>query len=392
MEKRQKNKISRRLFNQSPYQTNKNKLPRFPIEAINVMKQVRETFIKSEEEELAENISQFGLIQPVSIAIFDTNHMREHLRIVNKAWGIRSTINHYTKYDDSYPILIAGERRFRAIKRILADTQGQYSQEHFKDRKIPTSFHYNISSLAFISIQVSENIHRRPPAHEEAAYFERYYRALRLIRGKKFSIPEFAREVGRSANSVREAIKFCYLPNEIRKKVKDKDITYSIACELARLQNDGMDNKSLEQWAIDCYIHQYNVQIFQKRVSDFLIRKNSKGLFDDFSQAEENQARKERRKKALDYHLRKALSNGIKYIETIKGLDERGLIATDISPFATETIFKGIGDEIKSLESLIPLLEKHSKNPVFKKMLKKIGHSNMIEEIKELDERYKKIG
>lgn len=380
---------------QSPkarYVGRKNSLPRFPIEAINVMNQVRQTFDPDEQRELAENISQFNLLQPLSLAIFDEDHMIKHLKLVNKAWGTRFSLSRFKKQvDGTYAVLIAGERRLRSIKEIILNATNIYSQQFFKDRQVAVVFHYNIPSLTFISIQVSENIHRRPPAHEEAAYFEKYYRALKVLRGKKFSVAEFAREIGRSAQSVGQAIKFCYLPTTVRKFVEQGMLSYTIACELIRLQANGVGNQSLKQWAIDSIVYKYTTKNFQKAVSNFLLRQASNGLFDDFSKASELAQYKENRKRALNIHVRLSLADALKYLFNIRSLEEKGLIGKDSSPFGSTGAYKGVGKLVETLKTLIPYIKDHLHDPYFAKVLKEIKHEKMIEKINSLEKAYKKI-
>ncbi|HRH32598.1 MAG TPA: hypothetical protein PK720_00380 [bacterium] len=363
---------------------------RFPVKEINVLKQVRQTFIESEIVELAENISSINLIQALSVAVFDQKRMSDHLKLVNKVWGTKHSLKNFRQYKNKYIILIAGEKRFRAIKLILADKK-KYHQTHFKDGKVLATSHNNITSFNFINIQVSENIHCRPPVYEEAEYFERYYRAFRFFKGKSFSIAAFAKKVGRSAPVVREAIKFCGLPEKIRDLVYKGEITYSIACELVRIKNSGVSDRSLLGWAIDCKLKETKTKDLKKQITRFLQREKGDELF-DFTEAEQALARKVERRRAISLVISKEMYAALRYISRLLSLEEKGLIGEEDSLVGAYAAYKGIGSIIKSLEKLIPWINIHKKNVYFKSILKKIGHQDLVKEIENLIVQYNKIG
>lgn len=307
---------------------------------INILPQPRQTFNLQDELELALDISQNNLINPISIASLEKEACLEHLKRINRVWKRKYSLKDLVTYKNRYYVLIAGERRLRASKRVIENKNDEYSHNCFFRGRIRSTIYKGITSEQIILIQGSENNHLRPPSHEEADFYDKYYRELKDARGGDLTVASFARMVGRNEETIRRALRFVDLPKEIRKMVSGGDsklpiISYSIACELARLQISAkLSDKQLLAWAIEAVVRNLDHQKFKKMVNLHLERlySDTENLFSepvDFTKA---------RKRILGDNITAATYAQMGYIKRVLYLFDNNLIGKEESPYSINTV------------------------------------------------------
>lgn len=181
-------------------------------------------------------------------------------RLWHTAFGIdqlHSTANGTRR---KYHVLIAGERRYRALsllwKEGCAECHDEYGKEpagtcfkrhfHKGNDRVEVRLCVNAPPLPTLFLQLSENTHMAVPPYEEA---QAYILLFRLVRqaDEKFSVAQFASRVGRSPETVRNALRFSELPVGVRVYVEKGAIRYGIGIELTRLHRAGLKAKELER-------------------------------------------------------------------------------------------------------------------------------------------------
>ncbi|MBO7697623.1 MAG: ParB/RepB/Spo0J family partition protein [Erysipelotrichaceae bacterium] len=151
--------------------------------------QPRKQFDKQALQELADSITQYGVLQPI---------------VVRKA---------VSGYD-----LIAGERRLRASK--LA---GKTS--------IPAVI-VDLDDQKMMEISLLENIQREDltPIEEANAYNQ-------LIRKYHYTQEDLAKQLGKSRANIANLLRMLNLPKEVQKLVNDNKLSYSQARTILSLEN-----------------------------------------------------------------------------------------------------------------------------------------------------------
>jgi hypothetical protein len=165
-----------------------------PLGIINVLPQVRKTF--DNIDGLSESLAGEGQINPPLVVRWSVEGVDEYLGIINLAWKTQITKDQLKPTveedgEEHYYVLVAGERRYRAASRLVdhpcLDCQHRIESAP-KDERVQTCFdtHFpngletrigdNLPAEEALRIQSAENMHERPPVHEEAAWLERYYR------------------------------------------------------------------------------------------------------------------------------------------------------------------------------------------------------------------------
>ena len=156
--------------------------------------QIRKVFDKESLKELAADIRNRGVIQPI-IAKWDEQH---------KGYKI-----------------IAGERRFRAAKLSKLDSIPVIVKPH------------DISAQEELEIQVVENLQRENlNAIEEANAYQS------LMDANGCSPKEVGKQVGKNESTITRALRLLTLPNDIQRGVANGTITKSVARELARFPDE----------------------------------------------------------------------------------------------------------------------------------------------------------
>lgn len=107
-------------------------------------------------------------------------------------------------------------------------------------------------------MQLRENVHERPPVHDEARAIERFYRDVTRQLGEEPTKKWFAAQLGFSETKVRDALAFASLPDEIQSMTERGKLSYSVAKRLRPLQDayeklyrhehESMDDDTLQEW------------------------------------------------------------------------------------------------------------------------------------------------
>lgn len=168
-----------------------------PLDQIVVNEQHRTTF--GEIVELAQSIEEVGLIQPLLV--------RKRLD---------------QKFD-----LVAGERRLRAAKQLRLET-------------IPCDIR-ELSDGEVAALQLAENLMRKNlNPIEEAKGFQD------VIERNKYTLTKVAKMYGRNKSTISRSLKLLELPADIQQKVANGDVPARAARELARLDSETEQKKTLE--------------------------------------------------------------------------------------------------------------------------------------------------
>jgi hypothetical protein len=350
---------------------------RIPLQAINVLAQPRKTF--DDITELSEGIAAEGLINPLTVARFDESKCREYLDVLNAVRKTDHCISglHALRENgrERYYMLLGGERRIRSLysiwgkgcavcrKEYGTEMPGKCYKRHFKDNKIDIRYQPKATPLAAIFAQSMENTHKRVPIHEEAEEYNNFFRFLRLIE-PKFPLAAFARRVGRSEDAVRNALRFCDLPENIQSIVKrNNGKFYGLAVEASRLFINGIDPEVAQFWFLRAIVEDKRQDDFRKSVSAYLSDINSGqiSLFEIFEQFQEKDILRNRIKKIAAGNFITATNYWIAYCKRILELFESGDLGLDESPFSQLGPIKAYAKFLDFLDQLSPHLKKVAK-------------------------------
>ena len=152
--------------------------------------QVRKHFDPKAIEELAESIKNHGLLEPILL----------------------------TPMDGKY-LIVAGERRFRAVKSLGRDKISAIVRDFDKD---------DIKKLSLIENIQRENLN---PIEEAISYEE-------LMKESKLTQAEFAKEIGKSRSHVANVLRLLNLEMSVMDDVRNGDISFGHAKVLSSLPMD----------------------------------------------------------------------------------------------------------------------------------------------------------
>lgn len=123
-----------------------------PVSCLAILPQVRGNKVNPVQSQMTESIKN-KLMNQVDIALFDSEQLSAHLNFVNAIWGTKAELFDYGEANNGlYPVLIAGHSRVLALKTIQAEMQSPVCAA--------CKIHEISSSAEFLSLQLSENIHR----------------------------------------------------------------------------------------------------------------------------------------------------------------------------------------------------------------------------------------
>lgn len=344
----------------------KSRTMRIPLDAINTLPQPRRTF--EEVETLANNIAFNGLMNPLIVALFSVAQCNEHLSVINDVWGTHITVEKLKMWKGKYLVLLGGERRLRACR--LLDSEGCDDHRscggcysiHFGNHSVKATVHEGIAPFNAIDLQSSENNYLRPSPHEEAEFYDKYFRALSRANGNNLSLTEFGQRVGRSRDVIRVALRFSRLPQKVREYVESGAMLYSFASELGRLKDFGMPNSEIIEWSTRIVVNSPDKAKFLTQVRRRAMELQGHEQFTlaaMFAGEDEKELKKILRRKSIDRGTVLALYDSFKYFSRVLSLFERGVLGYPDSPFAMLGPFQAWREMLVLLrDKLLPHFER----------------------------------
>ena len=353
---------------------------RIPLSSINILPQPRKTFLNIES--LGDDVASKNLYNPLNVARFNAPHCKAYIGLINDLWGdsARFSIGNLFYVTENkekiFYVLIDGECRFKSclyLRDVGCEScrekfgPGGCYERHFGDLSVDVRISENLDPDEAVDRQASANIHQRVPPHEEANF---YYRLLNHRRKKDpdYSIGRFAKRMGRTPETIKQAVKFCELPLEYQGYVKDKIIPWGIAIEIALLKDKGLSEKELDWWVTRAITEDYKVPAFRELVSNFLeVRDSGQGsLMDLFSQRQREELEKPHFRMVVERHTIMALWGFIHYEQRVRALFEAGKLGKEDSPFSLGSPIRVFKKVIEEEEKLLPCLRGHISNKVYK--------------------------
>lgn len=161
--------------------------------------QPRKIFNEEAIDELAKSIKSYGIIQPLSVR----------------------------RMGDSRYELVAGERRLRAAKKIGL-------------KEVPVII-VDVTDKESAAIALLENIQREDLNFLEEA--EAYYN---LIREHSYTQEKLAELIGKKQSTIANKIRLLKLPQRIRKKLLESNLTERHARALLKLPTEELQKKSFK--------------------------------------------------------------------------------------------------------------------------------------------------
>lgn len=184
-------------------------------------KNYRKTIDEKSIQELAENIRQFGLINPITV-----RKVGEEAYLDEESGEVVST--------DGYYEIVCGERRFRACSILYEEENRQNEILSAKKKKkldkfqtIPCVVRELSDSDAFDAM-MTENLLR-----EDVDPFEESYAFAEMLKMGK-SIEDLALKFGKSASFVRKRLLLENVIDDVKQMVQKDELSMSVAMYMAR--------------------------------------------------------------------------------------------------------------------------------------------------------------
>src|SRR3989344_6358153 len=327
--------------------------PRFVLlnlDSINTVTQHRRIFLANDTQALADNICQYGLLDPLITASFFSNSAQEYIELINTFYKTAHHLSELRRADNEhYQIVLSGERRLRAHLLILENgcslCREQYGQEemgscyrrHFgkikKPKKIEAHIYHDLSAIEAMDIQLSGNSYVMPKEQEMIESYALQYFVKKKI-DPKLTIAQFARSVGKAPETMRGYLKVHALPDAIYNYYQQGLISYGIALELAFLKDQGENN--IDFWAMRAIVGRLKVDDFHKRIREHL-RNRNQTVLEIFGEKSEKAAKKLFIRKTVAKEMIADLHAGNVYWKKVLCLFEEGKLGKNDSPFSEES-------------------------------------------------------
>lgn len=387
-----------------------------PFDSINVLVQTRKYFDPIKIINLASEIDSIGLIQPIGVAWFNKKACQGYIHLINRNRRKKYSIKKLKKYKNRYPVLIYGEKRFRALKCIFENTEGNFTQQFFPAKEVRAQVFSNLTSWGFLKMQCSENIYDEPKPEELAEFYSDFYKEFKELEGdSELTLTAYAKTMGTSVSTMRDALRFSSLPKSVKAYVNSRELfnyrksrklivkrsiknqeehdllSYGIICQIARLHQAGLEESKLIDWCKNCLVNNYKVEKFKKIVQEYLQRKNGISLFDEFTQAEQQTQIKNNRRRALEQKLTSAIYSEIQYIKRILYLFDNDLLGKEESAFSSIGVLKTLKIQVDLLKkNILPHIYSLVDDPYFKSAMNEAKAKNIIKDIEQVSEVFQK--
>lgn len=203
-------------------------VPRVQLNAF-FQAQARKTYDQDGIVDLAGSIENDELLHSLTVAELTPDDARRYVDGLNELWGAKYEADDVALNDNgNCYMLVAGHRRLLAIDHILKNSS-QYDAYSTEEVAIQSNIFSDLSLTDALRLQIAENGHQGLPPHEDAYSIRMFYEESGL------SLAQCARELGRSEEKVRLAVRFSELPQSVRATVEDGIISYTAATSLTPL-------------------------------------------------------------------------------------------------------------------------------------------------------------
>lgn len=225
-------------------------LETIPISILNILPQPRKTFDPDRLETFGKDIKENGLLHPVTVAVYSPAAVVYLLECVNRLWAVDVCLSDLDAVPNNqampeilpgghFPILIAGERRTRAVR------------DHIEEVEVIDSFLYRNPPVELaLRLQLSENNHQQVPPEEQADAYHRLWQLLtEIVDDRSITITEYARMVGRTPQTVRNALRYAGMVEVFKDMVDAGFLQYGHVLQLHRLKQAGLEQNQLRAYA-----------------------------------------------------------------------------------------------------------------------------------------------
>ncbi|MCR4312166.1 MAG: hypothetical protein NUV56_02680 [Candidatus Uhrbacteria bacterium] len=316
---------------------------------------------------LAENIALQGLINPLVVAVFTRAECERYIQAVNLLWGTSHAIEELpvSMLDGQprYHVLIAGERRLRACRRLwdfgcdacrkrLGDEDpGMCFHRHLPDG-IKVDERIGMTPFAALSLQYAENNYEPPNYDEQATGYKLYFELLRVLT-PALTVAEFARVVGRNPTTIGRMLRYCELPESVRVLVRDGEMHFSLALLFDRYAELVHDEAELAYWVRVATEERLNVKTLRDRMKKSLEDKHSmqRGLFGNNDLASLQQ---QHRRQTLDNTIAVFLGRLDGFLSLALRRYGNGELGKQQSPFAQGSVARAVLRIYQLLTILVP--------------------------------------
>lgn len=340
---------------------------RAPYRLINVFEQVRKSMDPEELKTLAESIRSRGLFSPPLVTFFERTQMLEYLALLNELWGTNYTIRDLKtwryKGKTIYPVLIAGHRRYAACGILLSEAEQLPSCLAYDggEAHLEIRLGENLDPFEALQCQFQENTYVPPPVTEEAHAYDNLYRLLNHA-GNGVTLRELAGMVGRGEKKVRAALRFCRLPPEIQEAVIEGILSYGVAIELSRLQDQGCTVSDCHHWMMIFAMTRPTVGAARKKISRFLEQRERAKQGQDLLQLMEETSEEESRRAALRQLISlqtfQALLAHHGFLKAVTYLRDKGILDTSTTACRDPRVVQGLRTVFEDLRGLMPDLDR----------------------------------
>lgn len=328
--------------------------------------QVRKTF--PDIPELAEDIAGRGILNPQTVFAFPRPLAERYVAAVNMMWGASDSLTRIPTSqlhgDEVFYVLIAGERRFRALQHLWAhgcsrchetfgkEPEGTCFLRHFPHRLIPVNVKVGFTPYEALTDQFAENTHHRPRPEEEAIGFRVFYELMR-VREPELTISEFSRRIGHNEGRVRSALRYTHLPEFVQQAVAEGTIPYTSAVALERYHRVRGSEDELKYWLTRAIAE---AEMSARRLDELLRtdleqwRSSQMGLFGGALVAMEMK----NLRTVFDRNIARALDRMIGFLHAAVQAQKDGRIGLATSPFGMRSILNALLRMYRLQEILLP--------------------------------------
>lgn len=332
-------------------------------ELFSVLTQVRKTYQIAED--LIPSFLAKGQMTPGMAAALTPAQAKLYVAEINDIYGSHHTMDDLSpvRLDRKlyYLVIFAGHRRHLTKLHLNEGIKlGLYIPTEEYDSRYRADLFFDISALEAIELQFHENRHTTPPLHEEAEAAWRFYRYQRRS-DPDLKVSEFSRSIGRASEWVRNALRFCALPESIQSYVTGDNafgakLPYGILVDLARLAEgykeiteETLDERAMHFWLQEAIGSQLNAAAFAKKVRAYLADKREQvaGQFSLFNEAPSQDDRERHLRKVVAQDIVRSLWTILEYFRTVERLRSAGVLGHEsylgpyFSPEAQELFSPG---------------------------------------------------